>query len=161
MIPPSYNYHPDKIISGGQTGADQGGLAAAIMLKIPCGGTAPPNFMTDIGPDSRLKTLYNLTEGEPDISTYRKRTIKNVTDSDGTAWFGETNSPGGRLTLGEVGRQHKPLSVNQSPEDLRAWCIFNNIKVLNVAGNRERKNPGIFSRVRETIYMAFRDRSSG
>ncbi len=39
-----------KIISGGQTGADRGGLLAGEALKIETGGTAPPIFMTELGP---------------------------------------------------------------------------------------------------------------
>jgi hypothetical protein len=38
---------PNKIISGGQTGADQGGLEGARLLGIQTGGTAPYNWMTD------------------------------------------------------------------------------------------------------------------
>lgn len=39
-----------KIISGGQTGADQGGLRAGRLLHLETGGTAPHNWMTEQGP---------------------------------------------------------------------------------------------------------------
>lgn len=41
--------HKIKIISGGQTGADQGALQAAHSLNIPTGGYAPFNYNTELG----------------------------------------------------------------------------------------------------------------
>ena len=38
-----------KIISGGQTGADKGGLIAAKKANIKTGGIAPKGFMTEAG----------------------------------------------------------------------------------------------------------------
>ena len=38
-----------KVISGGQAGADQGGLAAAYDLQIETGGTAPYKYNTKWG----------------------------------------------------------------------------------------------------------------
>ena len=46
---------PLRVISGGETGADQGGMEAAIDLGLPTGGTAPPNFRTESGPNMALK----------------------------------------------------------------------------------------------------------
>jgi len=51
-----------KIISGGQTGADQGGLNAGLLLGIETGGTAPPRFMTDAGPYT-IPNMFHLVEG--------------------------------------------------------------------------------------------------
>jgi hypothetical protein len=39
---------PNIIISGGQTGADQGGLFAAEILKIKTGGYAPKGYRTEV-----------------------------------------------------------------------------------------------------------------
>lgn len=51
----------EKIVSGGQTGADQGGLEAAEELGIPTGGWAPAGYYTEQG---KHKTLPNRsTEG--------------------------------------------------------------------------------------------------
>ena len=44
-----------KIISGGQTGADRGGLLAGRHLGIETGGTAPPDFITEVGVDDSLR----------------------------------------------------------------------------------------------------------
>jgi hypothetical protein len=43
-----------KVISGGQTGADQGGLVAARTLKIETGGTAAKGWLTEDGPKRKL-----------------------------------------------------------------------------------------------------------
>jgi len=39
----------EMVISGGQTGADRGGLIAAKELGIPTGGTAPLGYKTEAG----------------------------------------------------------------------------------------------------------------
>ncbi len=144
-----------KIISGGQTGADQGGLSAGVKLGIETGGTAPPKFMTDAGPHT-IPCMFNLVEGEPDPRTYPKRTRKNVVDSDGTVLFGRMESPGSRLTVRCCSELQKPYIINPPPDELREWVTRNNIHILNVAGNRERTNPGIFSITRNTIVKALK-----
>jgi hypothetical protein len=48
-----------KIISGGQTGADQAALDAAIKLGIPHGGWIPKGRLTENGP---LPEKYDLSE---------------------------------------------------------------------------------------------------
>jgi hypothetical protein len=120
-----------KIISGGQTGADQAGLLAGKDLKIKTGGTAPRGWITDDGPYPKLK-LLGLEEGPEDPRVYPKRTILNVQNSDGTVWFGRSTSPGGRLTLGTCRRMGKPYIENPTPAALRKWAIENGIEVLNL-----------------------------
>lgn len=51
-----------KIISGGQTGADEGGLEGARLLGIPTGGTAPKGYRTENGPNLTLRDTYGLVE---------------------------------------------------------------------------------------------------
>jgi predicted Rossmann-fold nucleotide-binding protein len=68
-----------KIISGGQTGADQAALDVAIELGIPHGGWIPKGRKTEAG---RLPEKYHLKEMP--TAEYRKRTEQNVIDSDGT-----------------------------------------------------------------------------
>ncbi|MBU0966840.1 MAG: putative molybdenum carrier protein [Proteobacteria bacterium] len=48
-----------KIISGGQTGADQAALDIAIKLNIPYGGWIPKGRLTEDGP---LAEKYELQE---------------------------------------------------------------------------------------------------
>ena len=143
-----------KIISGGQTGADQGGLAAGFMLGIKTGGTAPPKFKTEDGLKPELLKSYGLVEGEYDPRVYPKRTRKNVADSDGTVLFGDVISPGTKLTIRCCIELKKPYIANPDHELLRDWVTRRNIHTLNVAGNREWRNPGIFDTTMETIVKA-------
>ena len=75
-----------KIISGGQTGADQGGLEAAEKLSLSTGGKMPRGFKTEDGPDPKLASRFGL--GELASAEYPPRTRYNVVDSDGTVIFG-------------------------------------------------------------------------
>ncbi len=142
-----------KIISGGQTGADQGGLAAGKALGLETGGTAPLGYRTDAGAMPSLGRDYGL--GEDASYSYPPRTRKNVQDSDGTVIFGNTSSPGSKMTAYACIRQHKPYIPNPTPQVLRAWCEGNSIEILNVAGNRERTNPGMFQKTKDTLIEAF------
>lgn len=132
-----------KIISGGQTGADRGGLIAGRDLGLETGGTAPPNFMTELGTCLELRDTFGLVEGEYDPKTYPKRTRRNIEDSNGTLLMGTIHSPGSRLTLRHCQGLEKPWIINPTPSDLKKWLETYSIEVLNVAGNRESKNPGI------------------
>jgi hypothetical protein len=81
-----------KVISGGQTGADQGGLRAAQAAGIATGGWAPKGWLTE-SPDGRRDVAtpqladFGLVEcPEPG---YPARTAANARESDGTPWFGD------------------------------------------------------------------------
>jgi len=68
-----------KIVSGGQTGVDRAALDAAIECNINAGGWCPDGRKAE---DGRIADHYPLTELPG--AGYRKRTLKNVQDSDGT-----------------------------------------------------------------------------
>lgn len=139
-----------KIISGGQTGADQGALHGARLAGLETGGTAPLEFRTELGPNSDLLKRYNLTESQD--SLYLPRTIRNVLDSDGTLLIGDPTSPGSAATIKICDRYKKASAVlslaetkdNEVLLEAVSWLRINKIKTLNVAGNRESKNPGIY-----------------
>src|SRR5215471_5688537 len=66
----------ERTISGGQTGADQGGLRAAKTLGIPTGGWAPRGRMTEDGSAEELLRSFGLREfSQPG---YPPRTRANV-----------------------------------------------------------------------------------
>ncbi len=147
----------NKIISGGQTGADQGGLFAAKALGIETGGTAPPKFMTERGSEpTKLKSL-GLVEGKPDSSIYKLRTRQNILDSDGTVVFGKGYSPGTTLTIKICKELKRPWIHNPGCLAFLKWIVDNNIQVLNVAGNRESKYPGIQDKVHTFLVEALKD----
>lgn len=153
-----------KIISGGQTGADQGALQGARLAGVATGGWAPYGWITEDGPSKKLLQSYNLSECGYgfDCSFHR------VVDSDATLvvchryWYvGRVchlpATGGSKLAATYCTRLHKPLYQLAWPSDymigpLANWILTNEIKVLNVAGNRESKNPGIQSAV-ETIIL--------
>jgi len=69
----------EKIISGGQTGADQAVLDIAIKLGFPHGGWIPKGRITEAGP---LPDKYRLKEMPTD--SYSECIEQNVKDSKGT-----------------------------------------------------------------------------
>ena len=143
-----------KIISGAQTGADHGGLEAGKILKLKTGGVAPKGFKTETGFNPALKELYGITESWS--PNYRTRTIENVKNSSGIVWFGNESSPGGKLTINSCKQFGKPYIINPTKDAFLRWINWNNIVVLNVAGNRESTNPGIFEKVKNFLVDALR-----
>lgn len=139
------------IHSGGQCGADAGGLFAARILGLATGGWAPKGWRTDKGPAPWLES-YGLREHTS--TSYPPRTKLNVEGTDGTFILGILGSPGCSLTRAYAEAKNKPLFtvpwVNGQPlppVEIRwafnQWLVQNNVRVLNVAGNRETSNPGI------------------
>ena len=74
-----------KIVSGGQTGADQGGLEAAKYLGLETGGWAPLGWLVEKGTAKALQEGFGLREWKH--PGYPARTQQNVTDSDATLAF--------------------------------------------------------------------------
>jgi hypothetical protein len=136
-----------KIISGGQTGADQGGLIAAALRQIKTGGHAPHGYKTLEGTNYRLKAVFGLEE-HPSPS-YPPRTDANVKNSDATIRFAvKFNSPGEKCTLRAIRSHKKPyLDIDienpLSPVEVADWIISNNVEVLNIAGNSEKTYLGM------------------
>ncbi|MBW1940519.1 MAG: putative molybdenum carrier protein [Deltaproteobacteria bacterium] len=137
-----------KIISGGQTGADQAALDVAIMLDIPHGGWIPKGRKTEKG---RLPDKYKLKEMP--TSSYPKRTERNILDSDGTLIISRGKLTGGSALTQNLSNKHnRPcihIDLNQTIEfeavvEINAWVMENNIEVLNVAGPRESEDRQIY-----------------
>ena len=145
-------YRPSKIISGGQTGADRGGLLAGKDLGIKTGGWAPKGYLTENGPDWSLKEFGLVQHSSPN---YPPRTRMNCQDSDFTVIFGDIKSTGCRLTLSVCREDDIPYLVNPDAEELREYARMLEAETVNVAGNRESKSPGIEERVRGIVRDAF------
>lgn len=125
-----------KVISGGQTGVDRFGLEIAKELGLETGGTAPKNYKTENGCDLSLKE-FGLVEDTS--SNYDSRTEKNILDSDGTVIFGDVKSLGTKLTIKLLKQHAKKYIENPTIDELKNFITDNNIKILNVAGNRKSK----------------------
>lgn len=152
-----------KVISGGQTGADQGALRAAKAAGIPTGGFAPLGWLTEDGPAPWLDDGFGLCELQ--WGGYPERTRENVREATGLVWFGNPYSPGGKLTLSCCHDRGVPYFVVldwSTPRDVADWIHGHLIEgetgpvVLMVAGNRESKSPGIGARVEKFMSEVFR-----
>lgn len=135
----------EKIISGGQTGADRGGLQAAKELGFVTGGAMPKGYRAEDYKGREVAELYNLREHGS--AAYWPRTRWNVYTSDGTVLFGDMKSRGSDQTIQICREMEKPYIINPSKLDFLVFLHNNEIKILNVAGNRESKNPGLQERV--------------
>ena len=141
---------PERAISGGQSGADLGGLVGARRAGIPTGGVAPKNYMTEKGPQPEALKAFGLIED--DVDGYGSRTEKNAAAGDVTIIFAKNQRSGGTgKTIRSCVAAGKPyLLVNPFEdciEEVEAFLAEHKPKVLNVAGNRETVAPGIASRV--------------
>jgi len=139
------------IISGGQTGADQAALDAAIALDIPHGGWLPKGRKTEQGP---LPLSYDLRESGS--SRYRDRTEKNILAADGTLIFSFGPLTGGSaLTEALAIRHDRPflhvdfevIERKQAAALVEHWLRDRRIAVVNVAGPRASNEPRIYQAV--------------
>lgn len=144
-----------KIISGGQTGADQAALDAAIKFEFPYGGWVPKGRKTEAGP---LPEKYNLKEMP--TGSYPKRTEQNVIDSDGTVIISHGKLTGGSKLTDTLAEKHlRPclhVNLNKTPafiaeSIISSWIDLHKIKTLNVAGSRASKDPDIYQDVKFII----------
>ena len=134
---------PWKVISGGQTGADQAGLIVARRFGIPTGGWMPRGWKTATGANPQLAEEFGLREHTGD---YADRTAANVRDSDGTIRFaGSFRTFGERCTLKWINHYGRPyididIRSHRPVIEVVEWMRENNVRVLNVAGNIEPKS---------------------
>jgi len=148
-----------KIISGGQTGADQAAFDVAIKLGIPHGGWIPKGRKTENG---ILPDKYQLQEMP--TSSYPKRTEQNVLDSDGTLILSYGNLTGGSALTRKMAEKHgrpwvhvdmNKLSIVDAANTIKSWIDRSDIKILNVAGPKASKSPGIYKTTIEVLKASF------
>jgi len=149
----------EKIVSGGQTGADRAALDFAIKHKIPHGGWVPKGGIAE---DGLIPSKYKLQEMPTD--SYQNRTEQNVIDSDGTLIVSHGRLTGGSAFTGKMAKKHnrpyfhvdlKEIDVLPAALEILTWLDENGIKVLNVAGARESKDPKIYSGVKDVLTGVF------
>jgi hypothetical protein len=153
-----------RVISGGQSGADQGGWRAAKAAGIPTGGLMPRGFLTEDGLRPNFARLYGAREHFS--SSYPPRTRANIEEADATFIFAENHqSKGTVLASNYAYRMEKPCVVvkvvpgpipPERPAACARWLIEKGIRVLNVAGNRESTSPGIGVWVESYLADVFR-----
>ena len=150
----------ERIVSGGQTGADRGALDAAIALGIAHGGWCPKGRRAE---DGEIPARYRLDQTP--TRDYRVRTRRNVDLADATVVFARGALAGGsRLTVEIARRRGKPVLIldladlravrADAVEELRAWIVRNEVRTLNVAGPRQSEAPGLHEEVRSFLEEA-------
>lgn len=149
----SCTFQVKKIVSGGQTGVDRAALDWAITNDVLHGGWCPNGRLAV---DGVLDARYCLLETES--SGYRQRTKLNVRDSDATLILNTGALDGGTaLTVRLCDSSGKPYLVCQLDSGseviagVHKWLAEVRPTVLNVAGPREEKRPGIYARTISTL----------
>lgn len=159
-----------KVISGGQTGADQAGVFVAREFAIPTGGTMPAGFRTHDGPRPEFgRSLddggYGMTEHTS--ASWGPRTFANAHAADITLRIAATfESAGEKLTARACDSAKKPYvdvgvkidatkvsrveyEVDYEQIEAAGKRIVEEARklgrpiVLNVAGNSEKTAKGI------------------
>ena len=137
----------ERVVSGGQTGADRAALDWALARGVPHGGWCPAGRIAE---DGTIPPRYRLTE-MPDGGGYRQRTKANVRDADATLLLSIAPelTGGSRQTMIFARQLAKPWLHLHPGMDwrsvLQAWIDANSIAILNVAGPRASSAPAIGS----------------
>lgn len=146
-----------KVVSGGQSGADLGGILAAEWLGLETGGMAASGYRTEAGKQPILGTRFNLKEHES--SQYPPRTEYNVQHSCVSIIFASNlASAGTKMTVNFTVKHNKEyLIVDVNKPDVSDIVEFLNKtspRIINIAGNRESVAKGITKQTRKILYKA-------
>ena len=138
-----------KIVSGGQTGADRGGIDAAIRCHLPYGGWVPKGRRAE---DGIVPATYEDFR-ETGSAAYPARTEANVVDSDATLVMACGLPKNGSMrTCSYAQKRAKPhIVVNLASDRKKAaeliveWLSSIPLReiILNVTGSRESKVSGM------------------
>ena len=160
-----------KIISGGQTGVDRAALdSARLHTAFSWGGWCPKGRQAE---DGQIRDEYfdadRLDSGmkEATSSRYAQRTRFNVRDSDATLIVvgSKLVTPGTKMTMtflrsaGKPYRRCDPYKTWTVPRIVQWICQpqqnGKTIEILNVAGTRATKAPGIYERTLQYLTDIF------
>lgn len=151
-----------RIVSGGQTGVDRAAHDTALGLGMPCGGWCPKGRIAE---DGVIPDRYPLAETPS--SGYEERTEWNVRDSDGTLILTDLPATGGTLftieAARDIGKPFLVVDLGDAERDtsamagwavrVRTWLQAESIGILNVAGPRESKRPGVQTGVVDLLHL--------
>ncbi len=146
-----------RVISGAQTGVDRAALDVALKLKIPCGGYVPKGRFAE---DGRVPAKYPVEECES--VDYLERTKLNAKESDATLILNLGRMDGGTLfTYKYCVKIKKSVGVIDLDDDNRVEKFFAFLKknkpgVLNIAGPRESRSPGIYRKAFRFLLKVFK-----
>ncbi len=150
-----------RIVSGGQTGVDRGALEAAVALGLEFGGWAPHGWIAEDGtiPAQYREKMQEYPSMGGRARDYRERTKANVRDSHATLILVDSLPLSGGTKLTEntavaMMKSHKVIAMSaaNAKDDALKWLRhflgMSSALVLNVAGPRESKAPGIQARAK-------------
>jgi hypothetical protein len=135
----------ERIVSGGQTGADRAALDWAMAHGIAHGGWCPRGRRAE---DGRIERCYLLRETPS--RDYAQRTRWNVRDSDGTLILSRSTdlSGGSAYTARCAERLGRPWQhvhpAADSASVIVAFLEEHRIRTLNIAGPRLSTDAGIY-----------------
>ena len=148
-----------KMITGGQTGVDQGALDFALENELPCGGWSPKGRIAENGV---IPLIYPVEECDSDI--YDVRTELNVQTGDGTLIITLENDigEGTKYTIDMCRKHEKPFIILEMNDNITTicerfdiWLNKHDIQILNIAGSRESSSPGIQGKTKEFLGKLF------
>jgi len=158
-----------EVISGGQTGVDQGALRAARDCGLEIGGWCPPGRVCEAGV---IPAEFPLKETPQDRSPdapgvpRSQRTEWNVRDSEGTLVItahGEApaEDPGTEWAIECVARYGRPLLICEIDDPdaagkVRQWIAANGIQALSIGGPSEATAPGIGDKAYALLKRVFK-----
>lgn len=157
-VPASVRARLRRVVSGGQTGVDRAALDAARESGLALGGWCPRGRRAE---DGCVPEAYPLKETR--TADYRERTRRNVLAADATLVLTRGRPSGGTAcALAAARRAHRPclvVDLDHAPaiETVRGWLAAHRVEVLNVAGPRESRQPGIYAQARAFLLRLLAD----
>ncbi len=153
-----------RVVSGGQTGADQAAWRAAIAAGLTTAGVMPLGFETEDGPRPEFAATFGAVA--LDSADPAARTRANVRRSDATLVFhSDPIGPGTQLTIDEADRLGRPClvarfrppsgAIDDDPARIAREIARLGVRTLNVAGERESLAPGIGAAVEAFLGRVF------
>ena len=157
-------YRPNKIISGGETGAQVGALVGAKRAGIATSGCASRGYLTESGEYEKILRGFGLFSHP---STCPKlRSEQNITYSDATLIVVASMTATKMLVMDaevavnfckRIGKDYLLVDLDSDTwgEDLLDFIVRVKPQTLNVCGNEESVSPGIASKTAKMIQDAF------
>lgn len=140
---------------------DRAALDAAIELGIPHGGWVPKGRKAE---DGFIPGKYKMSEMPTD--RYAGRTEQNILDSDGTLIISRgALTEGSDLTRQLAIKHARPwlhtdldrIGATEAARTIHAWLERHGISVLNVAGPRASKVPGIYRLTKDILKRVIKE----
>jgi hypothetical protein len=144
----------ERIISGGESGANQAAWRAARAFGVASGGWMHKGFLTDDGCRPEFAEQFAAADLPTDAEPARAE--QNVWNSDATLWFGATTTSVAHATVQACQKFARPClpvypEAAFEPSHVATWIVENRVRTLNVAGNCENDEPGIGDHVEQFL----------